>query len=209
MFPQDYLELRGILDPKRHTAGLDDFLDCNGEGLCGVAFGTASAQASHDLMVASGLRPGPVTSLKRVFELPEGWVSPRFSLCIPDRRDVLGLMHVVLCEHLTPELIRRPEFLGHPNGARAVRSMSCVVDDLASVEAAQRRFLGDCAVSRNGNSVTLSLPSRQLIRLTTKEEFHASFDDIPGVDPPAAPFPSVIEFAVGTIERAGRCPAQC
>ena len=41
MFEHDYVELLGILDPKQYVYGLDRFLADHGEGLVGVAFGTA------------------------------------------------------------------------------------------------------------------------------------------------------------------------
>ena len=38
MFPDDYLEIRGIIDASRFTMHLDEHLDAYGEGLMGVAF---------------------------------------------------------------------------------------------------------------------------------------------------------------------------
>ena len=43
MFPEDYLEIRGIIDASRFTMHLDEHLDRYGEGLMGVAFGTDDA----------------------------------------------------------------------------------------------------------------------------------------------------------------------
>ncbi len=37
MFPEDYLELRGIVDPTRPIMGLDTVLESKGEGLMGIA----------------------------------------------------------------------------------------------------------------------------------------------------------------------------
>src|SRR5688572_27237335 len=70
MFPHDYLELRGILDPTRYTAGLDRFLE-EREGLMGVAFATSDAAASHRELSRAGLHPRDVHQLTRDFELPE------------------------------------------------------------------------------------------------------------------------------------------
>jgi len=129
MFPGDYLELRGIIDPERFTLDLDRHLATHGEGMMGLAFGTTGADRAFDEMTAAGLHPKPVRSLSRNFELPGGWVQPRFRLCFPDAADVHGLMHVVLCEHLTPELIRKPEYLRHANGVTGIAGLLGVVED--------------------------------------------------------------------------------
>ena len=116
LFPDDYLELRGIIDPQKYTHHLDSFLKMR-EGLMGVALSTNDAVASHDALVVRKLHPQPVRQLTRNFELPEGAVQPRFALCFQDVAETPGLMAVVICQHLTPELLRRPEWLRHQNGS--------------------------------------------------------------------------------------------
>jgi hypothetical protein len=171
MFRDDYIELRGIIDPARFTLDLDKHLAEHGEGLMGVAFGTTGADEAFVRMKAAGMNPRPVKPLARNFELPEGWVQPKFRLCFPDNADVEGLLHVVVCEHLTPELMRRPEFLAHANGAVAVAGIVGVIGDAAKVEAVQRRLLGEAAVRRDGGRVTLTVPSGQTVELLPLQEF--------------------------------------
>jgi catechol 2,3-dioxygenase-like lactoylglutathione lyase family enzyme len=141
MFPDDYLELRGITSDG-HTHNLAEFLASRGEGLMGVAFGTDDAEASHAALLERGFRPQPVRSLTRNFELPEGWVRPRFSLCFLDERETAGLMSVVFCQHLTPELIRRPQWLDHKNAACGVISLTGVVSDIAAAARTHERLFG-------------------------------------------------------------------
>lgn len=172
MFADDYLELRGIVDASRYTHGLENFL-ARREGLMGIAFATVGADRSHALLVASGLHPRPVVALSRNFELPEGWVQPRFRLCFPDEAEVPGLMSVVLCEHLTPELIRRPEFLAHPNGVRRVLSLTGVMADPPAAEAALARFLGPEAVRREGRRLRLDCGRGQSVELLPADELGA------------------------------------
>ena len=175
MFPDDYLELRGILDSERNTLNLNEVLERYGEGVMGVAFGTTSAQRNYEQMLDNGLRPKEVIYLSRNFELPEGWVQPRFALCFPDTNDIVGLMHVVLCQHLTPELIRRPNFLEHENGVNGVISVTGVIDDIDLVEVAQRRLLGDDAIMRMEGGICLTLPSGQNIHLLSKEIYRQRY----------------------------------
>jgi catechol 2,3-dioxygenase-like lactoylglutathione lyase family enzyme len=128
-FADDYLELRGIVAPTAapQARELVAFLQRR-EGLMGIAFGTTRAQATHDSLLHAGLQPRPVKPLTRDFELPDGTVPVSFQLCFLPREETPGLMHVVICEHVTPERLRRPEWLQHPNGARRVAGLVAIAE---------------------------------------------------------------------------------
>ena len=81
---------------------------------------------SHDALAALGLHPSEPRALGRQLELPEGTVVPRFSLINlpPDETPALDCF---ICAHLTPELMRRPEWLDHPNGVIGVAGIHVVV----------------------------------------------------------------------------------
>ena len=165
MFPDDYLEVRGIIDPERFTMHLDEHLEKHGEGLMGVAFGTADVKASYAQAVAHGINTGELRSLRRNFEHPEGWTQPAFELYAPDADDIEGLMHVVVIEHLTPELIRRPDFLEHANGCLGIDEMRGTVNNIERVAGKMRRLLGDDAVLESSDRIVLTVPSGQRIWL--------------------------------------------
>ncbi|MDJ0906613.1 MAG: VOC family protein [Woeseiaceae bacterium] len=165
MFPDDYVEVRGIVDPERFTMHLDEHLEQHGEGLMGVAFGTADVKASYAEAVEHGIKTGELRNLRRNFEHPEGWTQPAFELYAPDADDIEGLMHVVVIEHLTPELIRRPDFLEHANGCLGINEMRGAIDDVERVAGKMRRLLGDAAVTEGSEGIVLTVPSGQRIRL--------------------------------------------
>jgi Glyoxalase-like domain len=183
MFPDDYLELRGILDPERYTVNLDKVLERFGEGLMGIAFGTDSAQGNHEQLIKNGLQPKELKELGRNFELPGEWVQPRFSLCFPQEEDIIGLMHVVMCQHLTPELMRKPKYLEHANGVIGVVSMTGIIENVETAEAAQRKLLGDDAVERSGDNLYLTLPSGQQIHLLSKAVYQQQYGNLSKVEP--------------------------
>jgi hypothetical protein len=176
MFDRDYLELRGVIDPNQ-THNLGRFL-AEREGLMGIAMGTNDAQASYETLGARGLRPQPVRQLSRNFELPDGAVQPKFSLCFLDVADTPGLMWVVLCQHLTPELLRRPDWLVHPNGACGVRSMTGVVPDLAAAAERHARTFGPQAITRNFDRLNIRANSRQTITLVNVDTARAMWPEI-------------------------------
>jgi hypothetical protein len=165
MFPEDYIEVRGIIDPERFTMHLDTHLEEHGEGLMGVAFGTADVKASYADAQGHGINTGELRQLRRNFEHPEGWTQPSFELFSPDPDDIEGLMHVVVIQHLTPELIRRPDFLEHANGCIGISEMSGSVLDVPRCAAKMRRLLGVDAVMESDDRVVLTVPSGQSIHL--------------------------------------------
>ena len=165
MFPGDYLEVRGIIDSERFTMHLDEHLDKHGEGLMGVAFGTGDVKASYAQAQEQGIQTGELRSLRRNFEHPEGWTQPAFELYAPDADDIEGLMHVVVIQHLTPELIRRPDFLEHANGCLGISEMRGTIDNVDRVAAKMRKLLGEAAVEAGAQGIVLTVPSGQRIRL--------------------------------------------
>jgi hypothetical protein len=176
MFERDYLELRGIIDPNQ-THNLSRFL-AEGEGLMGIALGTNDAQASYHALEERELNPQPVRQLSRNFELPEVAVQPRFSLCFLDVADTPGLMWVVLCQHLTPELLRRPAWLNHANGACGVRAVAGVVSDLAAAVERHTRVFGRQAVTRKHDRLEIRVNTRQTITLLNVDTARATWPEI-------------------------------
>ncbi len=180
MFADDYVEIRGVIDASRFTMNLDEHLDKYGEGLMGVAFRTDDVQSSYEDMVRHGLSVSEPRRLTRNFEHPEGWTQPSFELCVPAPDDIEGLMHVVVLQHLTPELIRRPEFLVHPNTCTGVNSMTGVIGDIGDVDRVAGKLtllLGDKSVQRNDDGVRLVVPTGQRVDLLTPQAYQARFAD--------------------------------
>ncbi len=180
MFPDDYLEIRGIIDASRFTMHLDEHLEAFGEGLMGVAFSTADVQRSHGEMLKHGIDAGDVRTLTRNFEHADGWTQPSFRLCAPAADDIHGLMHVVVLQHLTPELIREPGFLAHANGCIGVNSIAGTIQDIERVSGRLRRLLGDHAVAVHEHGVSARLPTEQRIDLLLPQDYERSHGKISG-----------------------------
>ena len=155
MFPGDYVELLGIVDPNGDTRGLDRFLEQR-EGLLGLAFATDDAAASRAQMAEAGLDGGPPRALARVLELADGDVRPRFELVHPPDDAALGMPWFV-CRHLTPALVRRPDWLRHANGALAIRTVTIAADLMPAMVDAYRRLLGPSHVTADNRGVTLRI----------------------------------------------------
>src|SRR3984893_11542568 len=105
-----------------------------------VAFAPpASTEQGGGARAALGLHPSEPRALGRQLELPEGTVVPRFSLLTLPPEETPAL-DCILCGHLTPELVRRPEWLAHPNGVTGLRGIHILAEETASLLPAYERL---------------------------------------------------------------------
>src|SRR5690349_8064438 len=132
MLEEGYIELLGIVDPSQFSNNLDKLLEQR-EGLLGLAFATPDANACFDALAAAGLKPDGPQQLKRNLELSTGAVTPEFRLVFLPPESTPEVSAFVV-HHLTPELIRRPDWLVHANGAQRLISVTIMCAD--PVEAA-------------------------------------------------------------------------
>ena len=196
MFPQDYLELRGIVDAKRYTHQLDTFLALR-EGLMGVAFAPrGEVTDAAEALRKRGLHPEPPRELTRAFELPDGPIDVRFRLLFFNRQETGAMMASLICQHLTPERIRRPDYLVHANTAHAVSSMTGVVADLDEAERLTRPYFDAGAVQRMQDRVVVDVGRGAKLHLVSARV--AASEDV-ALDGVAPPYLSAVAISVGSI----------
>ena len=91
MFPSDYVELLGIVDPQDFVQRLDAFL-AHREGLMATAFAPSAApEEVYSALLARELHPSEPRPLGRQLELPEGTAVPRFTLIALPQSETPGL----------------------------------------------------------------------------------------------------------------------
>lgn len=170
MFPDDYLELRGIVDPARYTHKLDEFL-AQREGLMGVAFaGDRDNHEATHYFEARGLNPQPVRELTRRFELPDGEVQPSFRLLFFREGETGPMMASLICQHLTPELIRQPRFLDHPNKVTGVLSMTGVAGDLKATADLLQKYFDDGSIELGEHQLSIDVGRGAKLTVLTPDE---------------------------------------
>ena len=154
MFQHDYVELLGVIDPSQYIHGLDRFL-VTGEGLLNVALATEDAEAAFRWLQQAGIDAAPPESLQRILETEGGDSTLRFkNLHLP--MNVTPGLKTFACEHLTRDMVWRPEWLSHPNGATGISAVTVVMESLDGVKDAYVRLFGAAAVSgeeRRGNVI--------------------------------------------------------
>ena len=105
-----------------------------GVHLC--CFGTPDAEDEHRRLGDHGFSPLPVVDLKRVVEQNQ---TAQFKVV----RAEPGKMpegRIQFVQHLTPEVIWRPQYLGHANGVVKLACVFVVADDPVAIAARWARF---------------------------------------------------------------------
>jgi catechol 2,3-dioxygenase-like lactoylglutathione lyase family enzyme len=194
MFARNYLELLGFVTRDDFAHRLEAFL-ARHEGAMSVAFQPAgSAEEAAAALAGLGLHPSAPRALGRQLELPEGTVVPRFTLLTlpPEETPALDCF---LCEHLTPELVRRPEWLVHPNGVTGLRSVHVLVEETTSLLPAYDRLFGMHEVTTTDAVASVRAGPNRLL-FSTPDDFATMH---PGIDlDPDFPLPGIaaLELAI-------------
>src|SRR3954470_9138177 len=115
MFGTDYLELLGFGAGGTIRKELTPFP----VGLNGLVFKTGNADAVYEHAAGAGLPILPVQSFSRPVDLGGERRDARFRTTWLDPEKI-AMGRVYFCEQLTLELVWRPEWQAHPNGARAI-----------------------------------------------------------------------------------------
>ena len=154
VFGSDYLELLGY--PPGQPPALRPELVTRPPGLMATVMAADDADATRAALVARGMRPRPVQSFSRPVDLGAGRQSghhgdARFRVTRLEPDAVPGTWFY-FCQHLTRELVWRPEWQAHPNGATGVAGIDIAVPDLAVALPAYRACLGRDAVETLGGS---------------------------------------------------------
>jgi Glyoxalase-like domain len=198
MFPSDYLELLGVVDPNDFVQRLDAFL-ARREGAMAAAFApTGTTEEVRSALLGLQLHPSEPRSLGRQLEVAEGTVVPRFSLLSLPQEETPGLDSFI-CAHLTPELMRRPEWLIHPNGVRGLNGIHVLVQNTAALLEPYDRLFGIQQVTTT-NAVACIHVGRHRIVFSTPDDFSTMH---PALDlDPDFPLPGIISLELA-IERRG------
>lgn len=154
MFAADYLELIGAVGKGAKADQLAGLVRDRGAGISGLALASADAAATAAALRRAGVAVGEPQALSRVIESPEGSVRPEFAVLDLPSGTLPGTAAIV-SQHLTPELMRRPEWLEHPNGAVAVVSLTIVTDEPEAARPALEAVFGPASTTATDNTVAV------------------------------------------------------
>jgi catechol 2,3-dioxygenase-like lactoylglutathione lyase family enzyme len=202
MFPRDYIELLGIVDSQQFTNNLNRFLETR-EGLLGLAFASDDVTEAERALRRAGITPGEMRDLKRILEDPDGDVWPRFKLLHMPPEATPGTS-AFICEHKTPELVWRPEWCEHPNGAVGLIAMTSVVRDPSALAIPYAELFGFDRV-RAGDGVVEVDCGGVWLRFTTREMLGRLHPGLNGAPRQPTPWMAALRIEVEDLARCATC----
>jgi catechol 2,3-dioxygenase-like lactoylglutathione lyase family enzyme len=161
MLEGGYLELLGIVDPAAFTNDLDRFL-AEREGLRAIALRSENAPATRAAWEQAGLAPAEVAALGRRLE-PDTELRFENVMLAPE---ATGGVPLFACAPLTPQPMRRPEWLAHPNGARAIASVTVAVEDPATCYAPMAQVFGSGCLTETDDTLAVHTGQGVLLFVT-------------------------------------------
>lgn len=178
MFENDYVELIGVVDPTKQIHNLDKFLK-NGDGLLNVVLGTSDADATSRWLKQQSSQASEAKNLQRLLKIDENEEILDFRYVFIPPELSPGL-ETFASQHLSPEKVRRPAWLSHPNGARSISEVTVVMEHLNGVSEAYSNLFGSESISgdeRKG-SVTVDTGNDELWFVTPKTFSERHYDKI-------------------------------
>lgn len=202
MFERDYVELIGAVGAGDKAEQLKRHLAARGDSVSGIALATADGAAAGEALRAVGVSAGEPRSLSRPLQTPDGVVKPLFSVLDLPPGTIPGA-NAIVCQHVTPELVRRPEWLDHANGVVAVTSLTIVCDDPEAARPGLEKLFGAGATTATDNTVAVHT-GRGLLLLARPDEVTQLHPDEALDEPPAVPAVVAMTLAVFDTERTAR-----
>jgi catechol 2,3-dioxygenase-like lactoylglutathione lyase family enzyme len=149
MFATDYVELLGLVDPAQPTCSLDRFLEQR-EGMMALALHSTDAEATSSAWQEAGLASN-VCDLGRVVE-PETELRFRNVKLAPE---ATGGVPLFACIHLTPEQMRQPDWLEHPNGTIGIASITVAVDEPGALVEPMGQVFGSTSLTETDDTLAV------------------------------------------------------
>jgi hypothetical protein len=171
MFTTDYLELLGFGEGGEGRADIARFP----VGLNGLVFKTGDAASVHRQAAAAGLPVLPVQSFSRPVVLEGAPRDARFRTTRFDPAKV-AIGRVYFCEHQTPDLVWRPEWQSHPNGADAITRVVIVTPDPPRTAILFRDLFGGDAIAESDGRQILTAGAGR-VELVTPQAAAVEFAD--------------------------------
>jgi len=178
-----YFEILAVLDPTPANEPLRAVL-AGREGPHGLAMKTEDARAAAVEFEGAGMALGGPLEFARPVELPGGTSDAAFTVA-RTRAEATPGAWLFVCQHHTPEVVWREDYLEQPNGARGITEVIGIAEDLDAIADAYATVFGD-RLRRAPDRVAIIAGSAALTFLTPtalSERFGAAGGDAGGTLP--------------------------
>lgn len=171
MFGTDYLELLGFPEgaevsrPELASAPL---------GLNGLVFKTTDVDETFAHLQAVGAAGDPPKSFSRPVTLDNGETHDAKFKTVAVSPNVFSAGRLYFCEHLTPELVWRPEYQAHANKTNRFEDITVVADDAAGIAALLAKIIRSEATTAD-DAITIAAADAFELRVQTPAQYEARF----------------------------------
>lgn len=169
-----YLELLAVRQETPLSAGFVAQLR-EREGPFGIACKTDDALLAAEEFEAAGVAGGAAVDFARPVELAEGTREAAFSIARLQPGATPGASMFV-CQHRTPEVVWRPDYLEQPNGVTGLVEVVGVAADLEPLRAAYAPLFGP-GLEPNGDALVIRTATAS-IRFLSPLAYAARFGQI-------------------------------
>lgn len=199
MFPQDYVELIGIVDDGAERAAFDAVIRARGDGLFASAIAPSEAGEAHAGVTTAGIEAGALRPLHRTVERPDGPADLYFTnFDLP--AETTPDFHFFFCGHLTDEAMRHPDWLAHANGVVGLNGVAVVSPDPAALADAYGALFGRGNLTLTDNVLTIHVNNHHVMFMT-EQDFRAMHPDIELAPAAAAAWGGAISFRVTDVDQ--------
>ena len=195
MFADDHVELCGVVDPAGDSEELARFL-ATGEGLWALALRTSDPEGTYAGWRASGLDPAAIAEDARTIE-PDLELRCKDVVLDPA---ATGGVPLFACAALDPDGLRRPEWLGHPNGARAIGSVTVVVEEPAALVESMSRVFGATCLTETDDTLAVHT-GRNIILFATPDDLDMLHPELEASINPEQPTLAALTVLVPDVAR--------
>jgi len=198
MFTTDYLELLGFAEDGATRPEIAGFP----AGLNGLVFKTADAELAYRRAAAAGLPVQPVQAFSRPVVLDGATRDARFRTTRLDPAKV-AMGRVYFCEHQTPDLVWRPEWQTHPNGASAIARVVVATPDPQRTAALFRNLFVDAAVANHRRRCVMAAGTAR-VDLASPDAVIAEFGEAAAEPAGRAEYMAALEIRVRSLPNAAQ-----
>lgn len=198
MLARDYLELLHVTAPSPSRQYYWDAQQ-RGGGCAAMSCKSSDAFATADRLRAAGFQPSDPIEFSRPVRLDDGSEHPAtFRVTALDNAP--GARYFV-CEHRTPELLWRPEWQTHANGAQAIAATYLVVEagQVAETADAYAVMTGAPMARKTGEAAMLDIDGASFV--ITAPQALAEAAEVPGLGQGKTGY-AAIRLATNDLERA-------
>ncbi len=165
MFGRDYLELIGLPEGASHQR--PEIL-ASPIGIDGLVFKTPDVDQTFAHLRVLDMADDPPRAFTRPVDLPSGEATAKFRT-VTVRRDVFPAGRVYFCEHGTPELVWRPEWQTHANGAARMTEIVIVSTEPEAEAARYARLVQSPEPEGENGAYRIALADAALSVLSTAQ----------------------------------------